>query len=86
MDSWKSYLRADPTEWLLETNNPSVRYFTLRNLLEKPETNSDVKEAKQDIMRTGVVPAILEKQKTKDIGRNLNGFITRNTKAPSGNS
>lgn len=62
MDSWKSWLRADPTEWLLETNNPSVRYFTLRSLLEKPETNSDVKEAKQDIMRTGVVPAILEKQ------------------------
>lgn len=63
MDSWKSWLRADPTEWLIETNNPSVRYVTLCDLLEKPETNSDVKEAKQDIMRTGVVPAILEKQK-----------------------
>ncbi|MCX6661942.1 MAG: nitrogen fixation protein NifH [Euryarchaeota archaeon] len=65
MDSWKSYLRADPTEWLLETNNPSVRYFSLRCLLEKPETNSEVREAKQDIMRSGVVPAILEKQKNE---------------------
>jgi hypothetical protein len=63
MESWKSMLHADPTEWLLEKNNPSVQYFTLRDLLEKPETNKDVKEAKQDIMRTGVVSAILEKQK-----------------------
>lgn len=65
MDSWKSWLRADPTEWLLETNNPSVRYFTLRDLLEKTETNSEIREAKQDIMRTGVVPAILEKQENE---------------------
>jgi hypothetical protein len=63
MDSWKTYLQKDLTEWLLEPNNPSVRYLTLRDLLEKPETNTEVKQARQDIMRTGVVPAILEKQK-----------------------
>jgi hypothetical protein len=65
MESWKSYLSADPTEWLLEKNNPSIRYFTLHDLLEKPETAPDVKEAKQDIMKTGVVPAILAKQNKK---------------------
>jgi hypothetical protein len=65
MESWKSWLHADPTEWLLETDNPSVRYFTLRDLLEKSDTNPEVKEAHQDIMRTGVVPAILEKQKNE---------------------
>jgi hypothetical protein len=65
MESWKSWLHADPTEWLLETDNPSVRYFSLRDLLEKPDMNSEVKEAKQDIMRTSVVPAILEKQKNE---------------------
>jgi len=63
MESWKSRLHADPTEWLLEKNNPSVRYFTLCDLLEKPTTDSEVKEVKQDIMNTGVVPAILAKQK-----------------------
>jgi hypothetical protein len=63
MESWKSKLHADPTEWLLEKNNPSVRYFALRDLLEKPRTDSEVKEAKQDIMKTGIVPAILTKQK-----------------------
>jgi len=63
MESWKSRLSADPTEWLLEKNNPSVRYFALHDLLKKPRTDSDVKQANQDIMRTGVVPAILAKQK-----------------------
>ena len=62
MESWKSMLHADPTEWLLETKNPSVRYFTLRDLLRKPDMNAEVKKAKQDIMSTGVVPAILSKQ------------------------
>ncbi len=65
MEFWKSWLQADPTEWLLEKNNPSVRYFTLRNLLEKPDKNSEVKEAKQEIMKTGSVPVILSKQKNK---------------------
>ncbi len=63
MESWKSMIHANPTEWLLEKNNPSVRYFTLRDILEKPESDSEFKVAKQDIMKTGVVPAILAKQK-----------------------
>ena len=29
MRDWRSVLKADPTEWLLENDNPSVRYFTL---------------------------------------------------------
>src|SRR4030042_5965368 len=65
MESWKSSLRADPTEWLLKTTHPSIQYFTLRNLLEKPEIDNDVKKAKQEIMRTGVVPVILENQKNE---------------------
>ncbi len=62
MESWKSWLSADPIEWLLEKSNPSVRYFTLIDLLEKPWTDPEVTEAKQEIMITGVVPVILAKQ------------------------
>lgn len=62
MNNWKSALKADPTDWLLEKNNPSVRYYTLIDILEKPKTDLEVREAKQDIMETGVVPAILSKQ------------------------
>jgi len=65
MESWKSFLHANTIEWLLETNNPSVRYFTLRDLLEKQHTDEKVHDAKQKIMRTGVVPTILKKQTDK---------------------
>ena len=56
---WKSVLRNDPTEWLLEQDNPSVQYFVLTELEEKPENAPEVKAAKTVIMNRGVVPKIL---------------------------
>jgi hypothetical protein len=61
-DNWKSLLNTDPTDWLLEDDNPSVRYFTLKEILGESETNSEVKKARKAIMTTGIVPRILEKQ------------------------
>lgn len=49
-------------QWLLEKDNPSVRYFTLTGLLGKPDTDADVISAKHDIMLTGAVPALLSGQ------------------------
>ena len=46
MNYWKSVLKADPTDWLLEKDNPSVRYFCLTDLQQKPETEPEVKEEK----------------------------------------
>ena len=63
MDKWKSYLNSDPTEWLLEENNPSVRYFALIKIMNQDKNDSEVKEAKEKIMREGIVPKILSKQK-----------------------
>jgi len=63
MNDWKSGLIEDSTDWLLGTDNPSVRYFTLTNILEKSEGESEVKKAKGDIMETGVVPRMLAKQR-----------------------
>ncbi|HWQ58535.1 MAG TPA: nitrogen fixation protein NifH, partial [Clostridia bacterium] len=63
MDAWKTLLRADPTEWLLEEENPSVRYFALRDLFDKPEDDPEVIEAKSEIMEKGAVPEILTKQR-----------------------
>ena len=57
----KEVLKADPTEWLLEEENPSVRYFTLTEILEKPLSDSKVQAAKKAIMTDGVVPKILSK-------------------------
>jgi hypothetical protein len=62
VSAWKSVLKNDPTDWLLETANPSVRYFALTELLEKPETEPEVVAAKNEIMHIGVVPKILCKQ------------------------
>ena len=62
MLDWKSMLKADPTYWLLEKENPSVRYFTLRDILDKPEHNLEVQQAKREIMQHGIVPDILRKQ------------------------
>ena len=62
MDNWKSLLKQDQTKWLLEDDNPSVRYFTLIDLLEQNEDDAEVNKAKKQIMKTGIVPLILEKQ------------------------
>jgi len=49
-------------DWLLESGNPSVRYYTLRDLLGKTERSREVRAAKKEIMAKGVVPKILAKQ------------------------
>ncbi len=60
--NWKSVLKADPTDWLLEKDNPSVRYFTLKDILGAGEDDSDVKAARKSIMSSGIVPRILDKR------------------------
>lgn len=62
MSDWRSVLKADPTNWLLE-EDPSVRYFTLKDLMGRPEDDPEVQAAKQNIMDSGIVPEILQKQK-----------------------
>jgi len=63
MVRWKSVLKSDPIDWLLEKENPSVRFFALRDILEKPEADPEVKNAKKGIMEKGIVPKILARQK-----------------------
>ena len=50
MGDWRSALNEDPVDWLLEAENPSVRYFTLTELLDRPEDDSEVAAAKAGIM------------------------------------
>lgn len=64
MNEWKSVLKADQTDWLLEEENPSVRYFTLIDILGCSESDSEVKKARQEITKAGAVPKILSKQKS----------------------
>ena len=49
-------------EWLLEKDNPSVRYLALRDLLGGKEQDDEVSEARHRIMEVGTVPRMLAKQ------------------------
>lgn len=62
MTSWKSLLNSDPTEWLLERDNPSVRYYTLTGILGQSAESELVKNVRLEIMTTGIVPEILSLQ------------------------
>ncbi len=55
-------MKADPVDWLLEDDNPSVRYLTLVDILDQPPGNSDVRKARAGIMERGPVPLILARQ------------------------
>ena len=59
MPSWKSFLKEDTLEWLLEDNNPSIKYSTLTDLMGKRTNSSEIKVAKANIMTEGPVPKTL---------------------------
>ncbi len=63
MRDWESILKSNTRDWLLEKNNPSVRYFTLIDILDYPKTDSEAIKAKNDIMESKLVSEILSKQK-----------------------
>jgi hypothetical protein len=43
-------LNGDPLPWLLDPENPSVRYWTLVNLLDRPANDPAVQEASAAIV------------------------------------
>ena len=49
-------------DWLLEENQPSIRYLAQTELLGKSETDSEVKSARQSITKVGWAKDILDKQ------------------------
>lgn len=62
--AWHDSLNGDSLAWLLEPDpaNPSIRYFALRDLLERPADDAEVVTARAAIMHSGPVPAILAAQ------------------------
>lgn len=76
MDEWKSVLKADPTNWLLEEDNPSVRYFTLKDILNRPDDDKEVQTAKQKILQTGIIPDMLRMQREPEYLQSYPRFYT----------
>ncbi len=61
----RSLLKDDPTDWLLGPDNPSVRYFTLREIFGRSEKDAEIVKAKEGIRTDSKVLKIFSKQKTE---------------------
>jgi hypothetical protein len=62
-EKWITELKADPMEWLLGSDNPSVRYFALKDLVDYPDDDSEVVEAKASIRDWEKVTNLFSKQR-----------------------
>ncbi|MBS4015327.1 MAG: hypothetical protein KGZ86_02705 [Candidatus Latescibacteria bacterium] len=58
--------------WLLEENNPSIRYFTLKDLLNKKESSFELIKLKSQILNSKIISKIFAGQNTKGYWLNPN--------------
>lgn len=68
---WKSVLKADPLDWLLEPKNPAVRYYALLDLLYYSLADSKMQEAKEVVQTNYKVTRIFNKQHTEGYWESL---------------
>ena len=59
--SWKDQLRSDSVPWLLESNNPDVRYLALRDVLELPAEDRELRSARKSAHKEGPIAVVLSK-------------------------
>jgi hypothetical protein len=57
--SWKNHLRSDSLPWLLESDNPGVRYLALRDLLDLSPKSKKLKSARKLAHKEGPIATIL---------------------------
>ena len=57
-ENWKKQLKADPTDWLLEEDDPGIRYLALRDVVEADER--EIKAARTKAHREGPIATILD--------------------------
>lgn len=62
MQNWHNYLNGDPLPWLLDPENPSIRYWTLADILDKPISDPAVQEAKEAIAHQPLVKELFALQ------------------------
>ncbi len=60
---WQETVKPHVLDWLLDDHTPSVRYLTLRDLLDYPLDESDLVKAHQDAHATGAIATILDHMK-----------------------
>jgi hypothetical protein len=62
MQNWRQYLNDDTLYWLLEPGNPSVRYWTLTDILDWSVSDPKVQEARVAVVRQPFVKELFALQ------------------------
>lgn len=57
--AWQDQLKGDPLPWLLEADSPGVPYIALRDLLDCPEDDPELLDARQLAHTQGPIAEIL---------------------------
>jgi hypothetical protein len=60
--SWTRWLHGDPVSWLLEEATPAVRHLALRDLLDRPNDDPEVRAASKAAMQSDPIAAIQANQ------------------------
>lgn len=60
--SWQEQMLDDPISWLLQPDNPPVRFQTLRDLLDRPARDPELVETQGAVMDYPPIQASLEAQ------------------------
>ena len=63
--SWKKQLRSDSLPWLLESENPGVRYLAYRDLLDLSLDDKKLKAARKSAHKDGPIGLVLSKMETE---------------------
>ncbi len=62
MERWQSRLNGDPMPWLLDPESPSVRCWTLVDILDRPASDPQVREVRAAIARQPLVKELFALQ------------------------
>ena len=62
MQNWQKRLNGDPLPWLLDPEDPSVRYWTLIDILNRPVGDPEVQEARAAIAQQPLVKELFALQ------------------------
>ena len=57
--SWQAQLKGNSLPWLLETESPGVRYLALRDLMDCPQDDPELRKARKAAHQKGPIAAIL---------------------------
>lgn len=76
MANVKSLLMNAPIHWLLEEDNPSVRFFALKELLDMGDEDQELIRTRKKIMETGLVPEMLRKQTEEEYLKSYRRYYT----------